>query len=146
VNDPIDGPIDGRVDGPVDNPRLERFMADVAALHRNAGKPDPDAVRARIGGALLAAGILIGVGAYFLSHRTTDALIQGDALVVCGIGVSVSVAGAAMYIRHGLSHFLRFWLARLIYENAVARGTTARGTDSEPGAAARSTTDTERGT
>lgn len=116
----------------VDRPdvtRLERFAADVAAL-----QPDPAAKRrlvtgTRLGGALLVAGIAIGVVAYLLSHRTTSSLTQGDAIVVAGIGVSVSIAGAAIYLRYGLSQFLRLWLARLVYENARARSDAGVGPD-----------------
>ena len=105
--------------------RYERFVADVEALRPQRAKPDRDALGARIGAALLGAGIAIGVVAYLISHRTADPLTQGDAVVIAGIAVCVSVTGAAIYLRHGLSHFLRIWLARLIYENAAARGAAA---------------------
>ena len=32
------------------------------------------------------------------------------------IGVTVSVVGAALFLRYSVASFLRFWLARFIYE------------------------------
>ena len=32
------------------------------------------------------------------------------------IGVSVSVVGGALFVRYSVAQFLRFWLARLTYE------------------------------
>jgi peptidoglycan/LPS O-acetylase OafA/YrhL len=112
-----------------DNGRYEKFVADVQALRPESAKLDRDVVGARVGAALLAAGIAIGVVAYLISHRTTDPLTQGDAIVIAGIAACVSIAGAALYLRHGLSHFLRLWLARLIFENAAARGIAPVVTD-----------------
>lgn len=108
----------------VEGTRIDRLAASVAAMETPAAPANRYDLRARIGAALLVAGVGIGVCAYLLSHRTTSALTQGDAIVIAGVGVSVSIAGAAVYLRYGLSSFLRLWLARLIYENAVAAGTS----------------------
>ncbi len=102
------------------NARLEQFATDVEAL-RPAQRLNGDVLRSRLGAALMALGIAIGAGAYFLSHRTADPFTQGDAIVIAGLGICVSITGSALYLRHGLAHFLRLWLARLIYENAAAR-------------------------
>ena len=37
-------------------------------------------------------------------------------LSAIAIGVSVSITGLALYLRYGLTQFLRFWLARMIFE------------------------------
>jgi hypothetical protein len=56
------------------------------------------------------------VAAYFLSHNTQSALNQADDHIIALIGVTVSIAGAALFLRYSLAAFFRFWLARLIYE------------------------------
>lgn len=92
--------------------RLDRLRSEVAATHLGGSAADKDVSRARLGGVLLFAGVLIGIVAYFMSHRTTDAFIQNDAIVVALVGVSVAIAGAAVYVRHGLAASLRDWSAR----------------------------------
>jgi cation transporter-like permease len=61
-------------------------------------------------------GIGLGIYGYALSHGTTDALQQRDAIVIAILGVAVTVVGAALFVRYSVAQFLRFWLARLTYE------------------------------
>lgn len=75
-----------------------------------------DRSMARLGAALLILGPVIGVAGYFLSHGTTNPLQQRDAIVVALIGVSVSVAGLALFLRYSLGAILRLWLARAVAE------------------------------
>jgi branched-chain amino acid transport system ATP-binding protein len=92
-----------------DAPTTERLARLDAGLDdARAGRaPDRNERMARAGGALLALGVVLAVVAYFLSHRTTDPLVQNDAVVVAIGGLCVAVAGAALYVRHGLAAALR---------------------------------------
>jgi len=87
--------------------RVDRLRSDLAAGHVGERTGDRDSKRARAGGFLIAAGVLIAVIAYFLSHRTTDPLVQNDAIVVALIGVTVAIGGAAVYVRHGIAAAIR---------------------------------------
>ena len=61
-------------------------------------------------------GPVLGVTAYLVSHRTSSALVQGDAVTI-GLGaVTVTVVGSALFLRYSLTGFLRFWMARQSYE------------------------------
>jgi len=66
--------------------------------------------------ALMVLGIALGVTAYLVSHRTTSPLVQGDATTIGLGGVTVSVVGAALFVRYSLTAFLRFWMARQSYD------------------------------
>ena len=37
-------------------------------------------------------------------------------MILALVGVTVSILGAALFLRYSLARFLRFWLLRLIYE------------------------------
>jgi hypothetical protein len=64
-------------------------------------------------------GPVLGVTAYLVSHRTTSALVQGDAVTI-GLGaVTVTIAGSALFLRYSLTGFLRFWMARQSHELAL---------------------------
>jgi len=120
--------------------RVEEFKSEIAAM----GVKDPAVARDRMllraSVALLAVGPVLGVIAYFMSHGTENPLQQRDAIILALIGVAVSVSGGALFVRYALASFMRFWLARLCWEQSAqtdrvvtaleTRGTTvdARGT------------------
>jgi len=96
--------------------RADRFVRELGELKI----PDPAAGRPRLwlrlGGVLMALGPVLAVSAYLISHRTTDALVQRDAITVALGGVTVSIVGAALFLRYSLTGFLRFWMARQSYD------------------------------
>ena len=99
--------------------RADRFIRELAELKI----PDPAAGRPRfwqrLGVVLMVLGPVLGVTAYLVSHRTTSALVQGDAVAI-GLGaVTVTIAGSALFLRYSLTGFLRFWMARQSHELAV---------------------------
>ena len=98
------------------NTRADRFTRELAELKI----PDPAAGRSRLwlrlGVALMVLGLVLGVSAYLISHRTTSPLVQGDATTI-GLGaVTTSVVGSALFLRYSLTGFLRFWMARQSYD------------------------------
>jgi hypothetical protein len=99
--------------------RVEEFKAEVAAMRL----PDPSTARdrllLRLGAVGLVAGIAVTVIAYAISHGTTNPLQQRDALIVAVIGLAITIAGASLFLRGSLAGFLRFWLARVCYEQAA---------------------------
>jgi len=96
--------------------RVEQFKAEIAEMHLKDPAAGRDAQLLKGGAVLMLAGVVITVVAYFMSHGTSSSLSQNDAQTVGMIGIAVSVVGAAVFLRYSLAQFLRFWLARLIYE------------------------------
>jgi hypothetical protein len=96
--------------------RVERFKSEIASMKLRDPSTARDRQLLRLGVALMVLGVVLGVYAYSLSHGTDDALQQRDAIVVALIGVAVAVVGGAVFVRYSVAQFLRFWLARLSYE------------------------------
>src|SRR3954453_3139213 len=96
--------------------RGERFKTEIAAMKLRDPSTARDRQLLRLGVALMVLGVVLGVYAYSLSHGTTDPLQQRDAIVVALTGVALSVVGGAVFGRYSVAQFLRFWLARLSYE------------------------------
>jgi len=118
--------------------RIEQLKADLAELKVHDPAAGADRLATRLGLLGMAAGIVLAVIAYAMSHGTENPLSQRDALVLALIGVTVSVAGAALYLKGALSGFLRFWLVRDLHERRIqtdrllaARGTGDPGGDGE---------------
>ncbi|MBA4024537.1 MAG: hypothetical protein C0482_19470 [Gordonia sp.] len=99
--------------------RADRFTRELAELKI----PDPASGRAvlwlRIGIALLVLGPVLGIIAYFMSHGTSNPLVQRDAIIIALIGISSAVVGSAVFLRYSLTNFLRFWLARQAFDLSV---------------------------
>ena len=101
----------------LDHPdRVEQFKTEIAEMKL----PDPASGRDRFllrsGAVLMVAGVITGIVAYTMSHGTENPLQQRDAIVVAVTGLAVSVVGGALFVRYSIAHFLRFWLARLSWE------------------------------
>ena len=96
--------------------RVEQFKEEIAEM----GVKDPAVARDRMllraSVVLLVAGPVVGVIAYTMSHGTENPLQQRDAIVLALIGLTLSVAGGALFVRYALASFMRFWLARLCWE------------------------------
>lgn len=101
--------------------RFDRFQTQITGMPMKDEKPSRERLLLSLGTFLMVAGVAIGVGAYAISHGTTNPLQQRDAIVIALIGLTLAVAGAATFVRFGLTQFLRLWLARLIFEQQTQR-------------------------
>ena len=99
--------------------RLDEFKADIADMRIKDPAVGRDTLLLRLGAVAMVAGVVVAVVAYFLSNKASTSLDQADDQIIALIGVAVTVAGAAVFLRYSLAAFLRFWLARLIYEQRV---------------------------
>jgi hypothetical protein len=96
--------------------RTETFKAEVAELKIKDPNAGLDGKLMYAGLALMVIGIAVSIIGYFVSHGTTSSLTQNDAVTVAIAGVAITVAGGAVFLRYSFAQFLRFWLARFIYE------------------------------
>ncbi|MGV3758146.1 MAG: hypothetical protein ACO1PW_01220 [Actinomycetota bacterium] len=99
--------------------RIDQLKADLAELRIKDPSAAADRTAVRLGLVGLVAGIGLAVVAYAMSHGTTDPLAQRDALVLALVGVALTVAGGALYLKGALAGFLRFWLVRDLHERRV---------------------------
>ncbi len=93
--------------------RFARELADLKISDPAAGRPR---LWQRLGAVLMVAGIVLGVLSYLISARTGDSLTASTAISIALGGVTLAVAGAAIFLRYSLTGFLRFWMARQSFE------------------------------
>jgi hypothetical protein len=96
--------------------RTQRFRQDLADMKIREPRAGLDSILLKLGLVGLVAGIVVAIIAYFMSHGTDNPLQQRDAFTIGLIGVTISIAGAALFLRYSLAGFLRFWLARFQFE------------------------------
>lgn len=100
----------------VPDDREAAFRAEVAALKVRGGTVARERTLARLGAVLLFGGIAVALIAYSMSTGTTSELQQRDSIVLGLVGVCVSVAGLAVFLRYSLGALLRLWLARQVLD------------------------------
>ena len=100
--------------------RVEQFRADIGAMRLKDPATGRELALLRLGVLLMVGGVTLTVVSYFASHSTKLALDQGDDTILALIGVGLIIAGGVLFLRYSLANFLRFWLARLIYEQRAA--------------------------
>jgi hypothetical protein len=95
--------------------RVQQFRQEIADMRLR----DPAVARDRrllqLGVLLMLAAVVIEIVAYFYSYNG-NALEQQDAQVLAIGGLVAAVIGAALFLRYSVAQFLRYWLARLTYE------------------------------
>ena len=96
--------------------RTEAFRSEIAALSIKDPATARDRTLLRLGVAAMAVGVFLTIASYFGSNGTSNPLSQRDFIVLAIIGLTVTVVGGAVFLRYSLAGFLRFWLARLIFE------------------------------
>ncbi len=96
--------------------RVQEFKQEIADMHVRDPATGRDRIWLRIGIVLMVAGLVFAGLAYPMSHGTSNPLSQTDALAMGLGGLTAAVVGSALFVRYSIAGFLRFWLARLSYE------------------------------
>ena len=97
--------------------RVEQFKREIAQMKLRDPATARDRNLLRLGVTLLVAGAVIPFVALMLSRSTTNPLEQRDWVILALGGVALAVVGAALFVRYSTAQLLRFWLARLVYED-----------------------------
>lgn len=113
--------------------RIEQFTADVAAMKLRDPATGTDRLLTRLGAAAMAGGVAFAVASWFISHGTRNPLQQRDAIVLGLLGVTLALVGGALWLKATLSGFLRYWMARLCYEQQAQSDRLAAAVTGTPG-------------
>jgi hypothetical protein len=101
--------------------RLEEFRQEVDRLKVRGGAAEPERRLVVVGVVLAVAGLAVAVIAYAGSNgaQTSPAGTQDqlEFLALAVLGLVVTIAGAAIWLRHSFTRYFRYWLVRLVYED-----------------------------
>ena len=102
--------------------RLDEFEAEVAKLRVKGGSIERERQLTIVGMVLMVVGVGVAVLMVFLSSSASDS--RDSLTYISGgiLGLTLSVVGALMWLRYSLTHYLRYWLLRLIYEERSRTG------------------------
>jgi hypothetical protein len=99
--------------------RAERFLADLRDLRPESGTGNER--WARLGLVLLVLGPLLALLGLVLSQLSNNSLDQATDGALGLAGIAIAVLGLGLYLKYSFTQFLRFWLARFIYEQRQGR-------------------------
>ncbi len=131
--------------------RVEQFKSEIADMGLRDPATSRERMLVRLGAVLLVVGPVIAVIAYLQDRATSGtgvALQQGDDQILALMGLAVAVLGLGLFLRYSLANFLRFWLARLSYEQQAQtdRLVAALAPDRGPASADRQVSDSTSST
>jgi hypothetical protein len=96
--------------------RRAAFEAEISRIQLKAGSAANERRFIRGGLAAMATGVVVALVAFLFSvgmADTRDVISMG---ILATFGLTLTVGGAAVFLRYALGRFFRFWLLRLIYE------------------------------
>lgn len=100
--------------------RRQQFEADIAQVRVKTGGAGNEPRLITLGLVLMAVGAAIALISFIVSGSQADTRDVLSMIILALFGVTLSVAGLAVFLRYSLGRFLRFWLLRLIYEQQDA--------------------------
>jgi predicted acyltransferase len=101
---------------PTSGGRREQFEEEIAAVRIRTGKAEAEQRFMILGLVALLGGPVICLIGYFASKGMSDSRDIYTMMILALFGISLSIVGAAIFLRYSMARFLRFWLLRLIYE------------------------------
>ena len=96
--------------------RLSEFDAEVAGLRIKGGSIERERQLTTVGLVLMVVGAALALVMAIVSGSASD---SRDSLTYVSVGIFafiLAVVGAVLWLRYSLTHYLRYWLLRLIYE------------------------------
>lgn len=96
--------------------RRQQFEADIAKVRVKTGGAAGEPRMIAVGTALMAIGAAVALVSFIVSGSQADTRDVLSMVILAVFGLTLAIAGAAVFLRFSLSRFLRFWLLRLIYE------------------------------
>jgi hypothetical protein len=96
--------------------RVDQFKTDITDMKLKTGTSNKEGSLQALGVILMLVGIALALGGYISSTGQDDPRDQNELITLALGGVTVTLAGAALFLRYSLAKFLRFWLLRQMYE------------------------------
>jgi hypothetical protein len=96
--------------------RIDQFKSEVTELNLKTGSASREKLLMVLGLLLMVAGIIGSFLSYVTSRNYGSQLDVGSAIAQTVFWLSLSILGAALFLRYSLAAFLRMWLLRNLYE------------------------------
>jgi hypothetical protein len=117
-----------QIDDAAVDARMNAFREQLKSMRVPGARPQSDRVLSVLAVVAMVVSLVLGIVAYSMSHGTTNPLEQNDATVLAILAVTIAVIGVGVFIKKGIERLLRFWIARITFEqNAQTERLLAQG-------------------
>ena len=96
--------------------RRAAFEAEISRIQLKAGRAASEHRFIVAGVVAMVAGIAVAFVSFLVSLNQADTRDVISLSILAVAGLTISVVGAAVFLRYAIGRFLRFWLLRLLYE------------------------------
>lgn len=96
--------------------RIDQFKVEVSEMQIRTGNAGRESIYQIIGFVMMIAGIVIAFLTWNTALAVEETIEVNTQIVGALTGLTVTVAGAALFLRYSLAKFLRMWLLRQMYE------------------------------
>ena len=96
--------------------RLRDFEAEVSGLRIKGGSIERERQLTTLGLVLAVAGLVVAIAMAVISGGASDSRAPYTYLSWGLVGLILAIVGMALWFRYSLTHYLRYWLLRLVYE------------------------------
>jgi hypothetical protein len=107
------------IDAAAADARMQAFRDQLQAMRVPGARPQSDRLLSVLATIAMVVGVVLAVVAYFMSHGTSSALEQNDATVLAILAATIAVVGVGLFVKKGVERVLRFWIARVTFEQSV---------------------------
>lgn len=98
------------------SPRLQAFQREVEDLKVTGGRANPERVWMMIGASAMVAGVALSLIGWISTGGTSNTGDFADFAAMARFGLTLAIAGSALFTVMSLRRWFRFWLVRLVYE------------------------------
>ncbi len=100
--------------------RRAAFEAEISRIQLKTGRAANERRFLAAGLAAMFVGVVVALVAFLVSTAMADTRDVISMSILAIFGLTLTLVGAAVFLRYALGRFLRFWLLRLMYEQRPA--------------------------
>lgn len=101
------------------SPRLQEFQSEVDKLKVTGGKANPERAWLIVAAIGMIVGIVLALVGWLSTSGTTSSLEIADFSAMGQFGLTLTVASTGLFVVMSMRRYFRYWLVRLIFEQAV---------------------------
>jgi hypothetical protein len=100
-----------------DSPRRRELADELAGMKLKGGSAEPERRLLAVGIIIAVVGIVLAISGWISSNNTNNTLNQNTDLSMGIAGLTLALVGGLIWVRHSLTRYTRYFLARMIFED-----------------------------
>jgi hypothetical protein len=99
-----------------DSPRRRELSEELAGMKLKGGSAEPERRLLAVGVVIAVVGVVLVISGWISSNNTNNSLDQSTDISMGIAGLTLVLVGGLVWLRHSLTRYTRYFLARMIFE------------------------------